>query len=347
MIVPAPASVPWLRHGRERRSVTWRRRSAAIAAAAGSQRVVEWWLRRGVIPPGVLAPVVGEPTHVVVDGPRHEVAGPVVVFANGLGGSWFDWDGVIPLLPADVTTVRLDRPGLGWTPGPSRVTDLARETDRLRAAVAAVGLTPPLVVVGWSYGGFVAQGLARRYPDAVAGMVLVDSSCVEPAHRTAPPPERRAARTTAVRSIARLAVEVGLGVPIGLFGRRFGMWLVTMSAGDPSPSRLRRAVYGSRRAVLAVVDELLSYDVIEADLVRLERTRPFPTIPVRILAGDGSRFPRRQPDHVWRALQRQLLELTSDTAVTYLPSASHAVMVDRPDTVAGAITDVVATARAR
>ena len=65
---------------------------------------------------------------------------------------------------------------------------------------------------------------------------------------------------------------------------------------------------------MAVVDELLSYDVIEADLVRLERARPFPSIPVRILAGDGSRFPATcHPDHVWRAQQRQLLELTSDT----------------------------------
>ena len=150
-----------------------------------------------------------------------------------------------------------------------------------------------------------------------------------------------------MRVIARLAVEVGLGVPIGLLGRRVGMWVVTMSAGDPSPRRLRRAVYGSRRAVMAVVDEFLSYDVIEADLVRLERTRPFPSIPVRILAGDGSRFPRRHPDHVWRAQQRELLELTSDTTVTHLPSAAHAVMVDRPDTVAAAIRDVVAIARRR
>ena len=164
--------------------------------------------------------MAGQPTHVVVDGPRHEVAGPVVVFANGLGGSWFDWDGVIPLLPADVTTVRLDRPGLGWTPGPSRVTDLARETDRLRAAVAAVGLSPPLVVVGWSYGGFVAQGLARRCPDAVVGMVLVDSSCVDPRPTPGTTPGAPGRPSTAVRVIARLAVEVGLGVPIGLFGRR-------------------------------------------------------------------------------------------------------------------------------
>ena len=42
--------------------------------------------------------------------------------------------------------------------------------------LAAAGVAPPYVVVGHSYGGMVAREFARLYPEAVAGMVLLDAS---------------------------------------------------------------------------------------------------------------------------------------------------------------------------
>src|SRR4051794_34852389 len=116
----------WPRHGPEhvvrvaaRCGGDRRRRRGATAGRRA--------LRGGDAPPGLLVDVAGQRTHVVVDGPRGPTTGPVVVFANGLGGAWFDWDRVVRLLPPDITAVRLDRPGLGWTPGPSSMTRLARE----------------------------------------------------------------------------------------------------------------------------------------------------------------------------------------------------------------------------
>lgn len=48
--------------------------------------------------------------------------------------------------------------------------------EDLRAVLAAVQARPPYVLVGHSVGGFNVRLFAGKYPDEVAGMVLVDSS---------------------------------------------------------------------------------------------------------------------------------------------------------------------------
>ena len=52
-------------------------------------------------------------------------------------------------------------------------------TTDLRASLAAQGIDPPYVVLGWSYGGLVAQAYAASYPEDLAGLVLEDSSIRE------------------------------------------------------------------------------------------------------------------------------------------------------------------------
>ena len=48
--------------------------------------------------------------------------------------------------------------------------------EGLRALLAARGYAPPYVLVGHSVGGLFARLYASRYPDQVAGLVLVDAS---------------------------------------------------------------------------------------------------------------------------------------------------------------------------
>ena len=48
--------------------------------------------------------------------------------------------------------------------------------DELMRLLAAAGIDGPLVLVGHSYGGMVAQLTAHRHPDRVLGVVLVDSA---------------------------------------------------------------------------------------------------------------------------------------------------------------------------
>jgi pimeloyl-ACP methyl ester carboxylesterase len=53
--------------------------------------------------------------------------------------------------------------------------DAERIVVELRGRLAASGISPPYVLVGHSLGGLYMQYFARRYPEEVQGLVLLDS----------------------------------------------------------------------------------------------------------------------------------------------------------------------------
>jgi pimeloyl-ACP methyl ester carboxylesterase len=101
---------------------------------------------------------------------------PTVILAHGLGGSTLEWCQVQARVSEFATVIAYDRAGFGFSdPGP-----LPRTTDRiladLRAALKAIGATPPYVLASHSAGNFEMRLFAFTHPDEVAGMVLVDPS---------------------------------------------------------------------------------------------------------------------------------------------------------------------------
>jgi pimeloyl-ACP methyl ester carboxylesterase len=103
-------------------------------------------------------------------------ATPVVVFENGLGAHMQWWAKVLPALPKQTAYFVYNRPGTGASEPPRTSRDAEHVGEELRAALKAVGLPPPYLLVGHSLGGLYMQWLARRYPDELAGLVLVDST---------------------------------------------------------------------------------------------------------------------------------------------------------------------------
>jgi pimeloyl-ACP methyl ester carboxylesterase len=77
----------------------------------------------------------------------------------------------------------VDLPGFGLSGEPGRVLDVAEHADHLADWLEATG-SPPVVVLGNSFGCQVAVDLAVRHPDRVCGLVLVGPT-VDPAARTA------------------------------------------------------------------------------------------------------------------------------------------------------------------
>jgi pimeloyl-ACP methyl ester carboxylesterase len=102
--------------------------------------------------------------------------GPAVVFEAGLGLPGASWRPVADRLPADRAAMYYDRAGLGRSdPGtePRTGSQQVRELDEL---LDVIDLAPPYVLVGHSAGAFVVRLYALRYPERVAGIVLVDPS---------------------------------------------------------------------------------------------------------------------------------------------------------------------------
>jgi pimeloyl-ACP methyl ester carboxylesterase len=105
---------------------------------------------------------------------EHAGSGTPVLLLHGLPGTADDFDAVTPLLAAaGDRTVAIDRPGYGYSNG--GYTPFSRQLEIIDALIQELGLTRP-IVVGHSYGGTLALGLAERYPKDVGGLVLVDAA---------------------------------------------------------------------------------------------------------------------------------------------------------------------------
>ena len=114
-----------------------------------------------------------------VDGLRVRVAvsgeGPPLLLIMGLLGNLSLWDPLREQLPG-VQIISFDAPGVGRSDVPMlpmSMTALARWTDRL---VAELGFAR-VDVLGLSFGGALAQQLARAAPARVRRLVLAATSC--------------------------------------------------------------------------------------------------------------------------------------------------------------------------
>src|SRR5690242_12038157 len=265
----------------------------------------------------------GERLHVVTAG-----AGPPVLLLSGLGGAWFDWDPVVPLLDSH-TVVAMDRPGLGRSAPARRLPTLADEVARI--AVVAARLPAPVTLVAHSLAGWHAEAYARTHPAQVAGVVLVDPSVVD-----------RPPRAGTLRSLPWLALWPLAGVA----GRRVGPRLRAAVAGrhslrgDPADPALIAEVYGRPAANRAALAELATYAQVGGALARLRGAAGWPpAAPLRVLSALAGPAGRTAAEH-WLVDHRRLAALAPDGACVPLADSAHQVMWDRPDAVADAVRAV-------
>ncbi|PIY22905.1 MAG: alpha/beta hydrolase [Deltaproteobacteria bacterium CG_4_10_14_3_um_filter_51_14] len=105
---------------------------------------------------------------------RHDK--PPVVFENGLGGRMDWWKKVLPEISNDTTTFAYNRPGYGNSEPVATPRDGLHIVDELRGLLRYNGVNPPYILVGHSLGGLYMQLYARRYPEEVNSLILVDST---------------------------------------------------------------------------------------------------------------------------------------------------------------------------
>lgn len=112
--------------------------------------------------------------HYRVDGPADAPTNaPTVVFANSLGTDLRLWDALLAEMP-EIRAIRFDKRGHGLSDdsGPYHIADLAEDAAAL---ITHLGLGP-VVFVGLSIGGMIAQALASARPDLVRAVVLSNTA---------------------------------------------------------------------------------------------------------------------------------------------------------------------------
>ncbi len=270
--------------------------------------------------------------YVWVDGHRMHLhcegqGSPTVIFESGLGGTSLDWSLIQPEIARYTRACTYDRAGYGWSdrgPGPRTSRRIVAELEQLLGYGSVAG---PYVLVGHSFGGFNVQMFARRNPERVAGIVLVDSS-----HEG----QFAAFERAGLPSIA----------PSG------GMFLLRNYNNVPPnmPPEVRpiaqRFAYASD-TVVSIHSELANMR-LSARQLALD-TPPLPDVPLAVVIHDPSPYLASPKSatmaKLWRDMQMELAQRTSRSRLIVASTPDHYVQLADPLTVTNAIIGVLDEAR--
>jgi pimeloyl-ACP methyl ester carboxylesterase len=123
--------------------------------------------------PGRMVSVDGHRLHLNCTGE----GSPTVVLEAGGGYTSVEWSAWIQPKLSDHTRVcAYDRAGMGWSKPSPKPMDATQISGELHVLLQEARVGGPYVLVGHSLGGLYSRVYAERYPEEVAGMVLVDSS---------------------------------------------------------------------------------------------------------------------------------------------------------------------------
>jgi pimeloyl-ACP methyl ester carboxylesterase len=154
-------------------------------------------------PPGSLSAIAGTRLHVLDLG--HGT--PAVVLEAGIAASSLSWRPLQQDIARFTRVISYDRAGLGW----SELAAEPRSLDQLVSELHEVSATAaPFILVGHSFGGLIARAYTAKYPDRVAGLVLLDP--VLPSEWCDLPKERQRLLSYGVTLSRRGALLARLGI---------------------------------------------------------------------------------------------------------------------------------------
>jgi pimeloyl-ACP methyl ester carboxylesterase len=104
---------------------------------------------------------------------------PAVIFDAALGGSSLSWSLVQPAIARITRACSYDRAGFGWSDAGPMPRTAGRMADELHQLLRVAAIPRPYILVGHSFGGLVMRLLTSRYPDDVAGLVLIEPAIPE------------------------------------------------------------------------------------------------------------------------------------------------------------------------
>ena len=218
------------------------------------------------------------------------------------------WANVFTEIGKATSVVMHDRAGLGSSDRTPYARGCTEMVEDLRAILSKARIAPPYVLVGHSIGGFNVRAFAARYPDEVAGLVLVDSS-----H-----PDQTARR-------AGILPPESPGDPLPLKLWRHGL----DPAASPEMIDARRCAEQARCLKSIGVKPLV---------VVSQSPQSFgpPGLPAALW---------EKMQSVWSELQTDLLKLSANSRQFVAVHAGHHVQVEEPRLVIDAILDVVKAVR--
>jgi pimeloyl-ACP methyl ester carboxylesterase len=273
--------------------------------------------------PGTTYDVEGHRMHLWCQGQ----GGPTVVLFNGLGEISTSWAHITDQVRSTTRVCAYDRAGQAWSQDVPAPEDGIHAATDLHALLDAAHEAGPYILVGHSIGGPYAMTYAARYPEQIAGMVLLDSSSPEQMTKIPAYPGQYALMRRGLAVLPTL-VRLGLG-PV-------------FSTGSDLPggaAAQTAAMTGTARAVRNGRDEISMVPTLfeQSQALTSLAGRPLTVLTAsQSLDGEG-----------WRAAQDRLAQLSENRLYRTVPSSHEGMVADSHVAIesAGTINAVVASIR--
>jgi pimeloyl-ACP methyl ester carboxylesterase len=162
--------------------------------------------RRQYPPPGRMIDVHGKKLHLI----DNDATGPPVIFESGISATCLNWTRVRTEVASFARACTYDRAWLGWSDPSLSPRTTSVIVDELRALLHAARIPKPFILVGHSFGGLLVRAYAAKYPNDVAGLVLVDPLSLREWQDTSPAQARMLRRGVKLSRRGALLARVGI-----------------------------------------------------------------------------------------------------------------------------------------
>ncbi len=309
------------------------------------QPIMDWYDLRRYPAPGKSVDVGGYRLHLY--GMREEhTSGPTIILEAGLGSTSQDWDKVQPEVAKFARVYAYDRAGVGWSEGGPAPRSAMQAVHELYSLLRNARVSGPYILVGHSYGGLIVRLFADRYPDEVAGLVLVDAS-----HEN----------QLSVPAIGKSTRQSVLALSVMSVLARFGVVRLAIQAGllnndlehyTAETATQLKALYGRTSFVRALAQEMAAFAESCAQ-VRASR-HIYGSLPLMVLSqtpqlvtAKGKRNTIQQAIAApWQDFQRDQASLSTNSTHIVAEHSSHYIQIDQPELVIEAIRSMVVPERA-
>lgn len=304
--------------------------------------------------PGRLVDVGGWRLHLHCTGAAHP-GQPTVILEAGLGDFSVEWSLVQPGISGFARVCSYDRAGDGWSdigPYPRTLHQIVYE---LHTLLDRAGERPPYLLVGHSYGGWLAQVYQSSYPADVVGMVLVEPGVDDPKRMLADGRVVPSSSLATDRPVPSIKTSGPLRVedipPQALSQIRAGLAAARQHANDPPRDKLPADAQRMRAWALGRVGHVLAgVNPFEHEELAALRRRPraelqsLDSLPLIVIT-------RGRPDETGPDAAALEQEHKQNLAVIagrsrrgrniIATNSGHHVQLDEPELVISAIRDVI------
>ena len=243
---------------------------------------------------------------------------------------------VIPAIAARTRLIAYDRAGLGNS-DPERELTLDVQVGDLAAVLAEAG-DGPCVLAGHSWGGLLVLIAAARYPDLIAGLVLVDPA--DEIYWASLPPEIHKESTDQAALFLQLHSDSQLPDKIRENFRGYAESLTDSEKLREQLLETYVACYAERSQVAMLQAETdLFMDSISL-INQIRTAAPLPDVPTVVLSATTGTTPEIRAK--WTGVHADLAASLPRAEHIVLADTHHAINEVRPEAITQAIVHVLA-----